>query len=113
MEADKNLSADIRKARSGNNAIAISQASISLSTSLIEPCLYYGIGKTRSGNNTIAISQASMSLNTSLTEPCLYEKAGESSASIRVTSHQMVSIWRSRAEPPDADRVIDRYSAGG
>ena len=65
MEADKNLSTDIRKARSGNNAIAISQASISLSTSLTEPCLYY--------------------------------EDRQSSASMRVTSHQMVSIWRFRA----------------
>ena len=44
MEADKNLSADIRKARSGNNTIAISQASISLSTSLTEPCLHEKAG---------------------------------------------------------------------
>ena len=44
MEADKSLSADIRKARSGNNTIAISQASISLSTSLTEPCLYEKAG---------------------------------------------------------------------
>ena len=36
-EADKNLSADIREASSGNNTIAISQASISLNTSLTEP----------------------------------------------------------------------------
>ena len=60
MEADKNSSADIRKARSGNNTIAISQASISLSTSLTKPCLYYGIGKARSGNNAVANPQASI-----------------------------------------------------
>ncbi|WP_419643686.1 hypothetical protein, partial [Victivallis vadensis] len=44
MEADKNLSADIRKARSGNNTIVISQASISLNTSLTEPCLHEKAG---------------------------------------------------------------------
>ena len=44
MEADKNLSAGIGKVRSGNNAIVISQASISLSTSLTEPCLYEKAG---------------------------------------------------------------------
>ena len=60
MEADKSLSADIRKARSGNNAIVISQVSISLSTSLTEPCLYYGIGKARSDNNAVANPQASI-----------------------------------------------------
>ena len=60
MEADKSLSADIRKAKSGNNAIAISQASISLSTSLAKPCLYYEIGKTGSGNNAVANPQASI-----------------------------------------------------
>ena len=60
MEADKNLSADIRKASSGNNTIAILQASISLSTSLTEPCLYYGIGKARSDNNAVANPQASI-----------------------------------------------------
>ena len=57
MEADKNLSADIRKASSGNNTIAISQASISLSTNL---SLYYGIGKARSDNNAVANPQASI-----------------------------------------------------
>ena len=63
------------------------------------------IGKAKSGNNAIAISQASISLSTSLMEPCLYYKDRQSSASMSVTSHHPVSIWRFRAWPPAAAGV--------